>query len=62
MKALRLQGVFVGSREMFEAMNKTIESNALEPVIDRVFDFEGVREALEYMKSGAHFGKIVVAI
>jgi NADPH:quinone reductase-like Zn-dependent oxidoreductase len=62
MKALRLQGIFVGSRAMFEAMNTVIASNSLEPVIDRVFDFDGVREALEYLKSGAHFGKIVVTI
>jgi NADPH:quinone reductase-like Zn-dependent oxidoreductase len=62
MKALKLQGIFVGSRQMFEAMIKTVAESALQPVIDRVFEFEGVREALEYMKSGAHFGKIVVTI
>jgi NADPH:quinone reductase-like Zn-dependent oxidoreductase len=62
MKALRLIGVFVGSRAMFEEMNATIESHGIRPVIDRIFEFDQVREALELMKSGKHFGKIVVKI
>ena len=60
MKSLRLQGIFVGSRQMFEDMNRAIEANRLRPVIDRTFAFEEVREALKYMESGAHFGKIVI--
>ncbi len=61
MKAVRMQGIFVGSRTMFENMNRAIEANHLKPVIDRVFAFEEVREALRYMESAAHFGKIVVS-
>jgi NADPH:quinone reductase-like Zn-dependent oxidoreductase len=45
---------------MFEDMNAKIESAKLTPVIDRVFEFGEVREALHYMASGSHFGKIVV--
>ena len=37
MKCVRLQGIFVGSREMFENMNRAIALNALRPVIDRIF-------------------------
>jgi len=62
MRALRVIGVFVGSREMFEAMNSAIESSGIKPVVDRVFGFHEAREALQYMKSGAHFGKIVVRV
>jgi NADPH:quinone reductase-like Zn-dependent oxidoreductase len=62
MKAVRLQGIFVGSREMFLDLNKAVNGNKLEPVIDRVFAFDDVREALRHMESGAHFGKIVVKI
>ena len=62
MKAIRLQGIFVGSRAMFEDMNKAIEVNKLKPVIDKVFAFGDVREALKFMESGSHFGKIVVRI
>lgn len=60
MKSLRMQGIFVGSREMFEAMNQAISANHLKPVIDKTFPFAQVREALQHMESGAHFGKIVV--
>jgi NADPH:quinone reductase-like Zn-dependent oxidoreductase len=60
MKALRIQGIFVGSRQMFEDMNRAIAVNSLKPVIDEVFAFDRVREALEYMEKAAHFGKIVL--
>ncbi len=60
MKSLRLQGIFVGSREMFEDMNRAISANELKPVIDKIFPFEQAREALQYMESGSHFGKIVI--
>jgi NADPH:quinone reductase-like Zn-dependent oxidoreductase len=60
MKGLRLQGIMVGSRQMFEEMNRAIVANGLKPVIDRTFPFEEAREALKYMESGSHFGKIVL--
>jgi NADPH:quinone reductase-like Zn-dependent oxidoreductase len=62
MKGVRLQGIFVGSRSMFEAMNRAIEANKLRPVIDRVFPFEQSVEALNYLESGAHFGKVVINV
>jgi NADPH:quinone reductase-like Zn-dependent oxidoreductase len=62
MKAVRMQGILVGSRQMFEEMNRAIESNRLKPVIDKTFAFNEVSEALKYMESGAHFGKIVLRI
>ena len=60
MKSVRVQGIFVGSREMFEAMNRAIVAHRIRPVVDRVFAFEEAREAMRYMESGAHFGKIVI--
>ena len=63
MKSLKLHGIFVGSRQMFEQMNKLLCLHShLKPVIDKVFDFKEAREALRYMESGAHFGKIVVKV
>ena len=62
MKSLRLQGVYVGSREMFEDMNAALTANRIEPVIDKVYPFEEARGALELMESAAHFGKIVVTV
>lgn len=62
-KAVTLEGVFgVGSRAMFDRMNRAIDIAGMEPVIDRVFDFEDVREAYRYLDSGAHQGKVVISI
>ncbi len=62
MKNLRVQGIFVGSRQMFADMNRALTVAKTKPVIDRVFGFGQVKEALEFMRSGAHFGKIVIQI
>jgi NADPH:quinone reductase-like Zn-dependent oxidoreductase len=62
MKNVRLQGIFVGSRQMFEEMNTAITLPELKPVIDRTFSFDQVKDALKHMESGAHFGKIVIRI
>ena len=60
MQNIRIQGILVGSREGFEAMNRGIAQHELRPVIDRVFPFDEAREALVYMSGGRHMGKICV--
>jgi NADPH:quinone reductase-like Zn-dependent oxidoreductase len=62
MKNVRVQGIYVGSRAMFEAMNRAIALHQMRPVIDRVFPFAQVKDALRHMESGAHFGKICVRV
>ena len=62
MKAVRLQGVFVGSRAMFEQMNRVITEKQIRPIIDRVFPFAEAPTAFKYMESGAHFGKVVMSV
>jgi NADPH:quinone reductase-like Zn-dependent oxidoreductase len=57
-----VQGISVGSTEMFDAMNRAIEANALKPVIDKVFAFNETLDAYRHMASGAHFGKIVIRL
>jgi NADPH:quinone reductase-like Zn-dependent oxidoreductase len=54
----RVQGIYVGSRSMFEQMNRAIEFHKLKPVVDRTFEWRDLKEALRYLKSGRHFGKI----
>lgn len=61
-KAIGLQGIHVGSREMFEAMNKAISATKLRPIVDRVFAFEEAKQAFAHQASGAHFGKIVIQV
>jgi NADPH:quinone reductase-like Zn-dependent oxidoreductase len=62
MKAVRVTGIFVGSRSDFEAMNRAIELAAMKPVIDRVFPFEQALDALHHLESGSHMGKVVIRI
>jgi NADPH:quinone reductase-like Zn-dependent oxidoreductase len=59
-KSVRLQGIYVGSRAMFERMNRAIARHRVEPVIDRVFEFEDARAAYHHMRAAQHFGKIVI--
>jgi NADPH:quinone reductase-like Zn-dependent oxidoreductase len=61
-KRANLQGISVGSRQMFEAMNRAIGSNGLRPVIDKVFPFAEARAAYAHLQSGVHFGKVVIAL
>jgi NADPH:quinone reductase-like Zn-dependent oxidoreductase len=61
-KAIRLQGIHVGSREMFAAMNKAVALQKLKPAIDKVFNFADAKEAYLYQQSGRHFGKIIISL
>jgi NADPH:quinone reductase-like Zn-dependent oxidoreductase len=61
-KGLRVRGIYVGSRRMFEALNRAISATNLRPIVDRVFAFDEARAAYEYLASGAHFGKVVIRV
>jgi NADPH:quinone reductase-like Zn-dependent oxidoreductase len=59
-RQVRLQGITVGNRDGFEAMLQAFELHKVKPVVDRAFAFEELKEALGYLKSGAHFGKVCI--
>jgi NADPH:quinone reductase-like Zn-dependent oxidoreductase len=61
-KGASLHGIFVANRAMFERMNTAIEVNGLQPVVDRVFEFEEAAEAYRYQQSASLFGKVVIRI
>lgn len=61
-KRLTIQGIYVGSRATFESLNRAIEANSIKPVIDKTFGFDEARGAYEHLKSGSHFGKVVISI
>ena len=58
----RLRGIYVGSRQMFEAMNRAIALHEIKPVIDRVFDFGDAKAAYHHLKGQTHVGKVVIRI
>lgn len=61
-KSVHINGIYVGSRAMFQRMNAAISANHLTPVIDRIFPLSEARAAFEHMQRGTHFGKIVLSL
>jgi NADPH:quinone reductase-like Zn-dependent oxidoreductase len=61
-KRANVQGISVGSTQMFEAMNAAISANRIKPAIDRVFSFDEAQSAYKHMAAGTHFGKIVIRV
>ncbi|MBS0334590.1 MAG: NAD(P)-dependent alcohol dehydrogenase [Proteobacteria bacterium] len=56
----KVQGLSVGSRDMFEAMCRLIDLHRIRPVVDKVFPWTEARAAFAAMQAGEHFGKIVL--
>lgn len=62
MRQIRLQGVFVGHKDGFTAMNDFLNEHQLRPVVDRTFAFGEVPEAFHYFQSGSRVGKVCVRV
>jgi len=62
MQQQRLQGVTVGSVEDLQAMCDAVTLHGMKPVIDRTFPFDQAKDAFLHLASGAHFGKVAIAI
>ena len=54
--------ISVGSRRMFEEMNRALSLHEVHPVVDRVFAFDQAVEAYQCLASQSHFGKVVVRV
>ena len=61
-RAVRLQGVTVGGRDDFMAMCSAMAATRMRPVVDSVWPFEQLHEAMAHLKSGAHFGKVCLRV
>jgi NADPH:quinone reductase-like Zn-dependent oxidoreductase len=57
-----LRGIYVGSRQMFEAMNQAIALHGIVPVIDRVFGLEDTKDAYRHLQAQGHVGKVVIRL
>jgi NADPH:quinone reductase-like Zn-dependent oxidoreductase len=55
-------GVTVGSVEHFTAMNRFLVDHTIHPDVDRVYGSDDAQEAYAHLRSGSHFGKIVVKL
>lgn len=61
-KSITLQGIYVGSRRLFQDMNRAIAAAQLHPVIDDTFAFDDAPKAYRAMQAAGHFGKLVIDI
>ncbi|GAB7358140.1 hypothetical protein MBLNU230_g0298t1 [Neophaeotheca triangularis] len=61
-RTVTLKGILNGPKDRFEEMIKLCEAKKLHPVVDRTFEFGQAKEALQYLFSGSHFGKVVVKV
>lgn len=58
--AITLRRVYVGSRSSFEAMNRSIEANHIQPVIAEKFAFAQTKAAYHSLATRQAFGKLVI--
>ncbi|MEQ1890010.1 MAG: NAD(P)-dependent alcohol dehydrogenase [Alphaproteobacteria bacterium] len=59
---VRLETIYVGSRGMFEDMNRAIAANGIRPVVDKVFPMQDLGAAMKALQSGSIFGKVAIQI
>jgi len=62
MRDLTIKGIIVGSRKMFVRLIDEMAAHGIKPIIDRVYDFDQVNEAIEYMAGGEKLGKVVIRV
>jgi NADPH:quinone reductase-like Zn-dependent oxidoreductase len=58
--AIRVQGVYVGSRQMHEDLAKFVRVAGIKPIVDRSFAYSDAQEAFRYFEAGKHFGKVAL--
>ncbi|HEV7406803.1 MAG TPA: NAD(P)-dependent alcohol dehydrogenase [Chthoniobacteraceae bacterium] len=56
----RMDGIYVGSRADFEALDAFLTEHRIHPVIDRIFPWKDAPAAYAHLESGSHFGKVVI--
>jgi NADPH:quinone reductase-like Zn-dependent oxidoreductase len=61
-KEATLRGIRVGTRDMFEQMNRAVEANGIRPVIHSVIPFASALDAWRLQASGNFVGKIVISL
>lgn len=62
MNNVRIQGIFVGGKTVFEAMNRVVSHAKIKPVIDSCFAFNDAPKAFAHLESAQHFGKVVIKV
>lgn len=61
-RTVTLKGIINGPKDRFEELVSFYDKHQVRPVVDRVFEFGQAKEALQYLYSGSHFGKVVIRV
>jgi NADPH:quinone reductase-like Zn-dependent oxidoreductase len=61
-KQLRILGSTLANLEELRQLLKLVERGKLQPVVDRIFEFEELHQALAYLHEAKQFGKIVLKL
>ena len=59
-KSSRLIGITCGNKKDLTELCLKLDNSNSKPVIDSIYEFDKLPEALSYMKEGKHLGKIVI--
>ena len=59
-RQVRLQGVTVGHRDGIEAMIAAMTQHEIRPILGESFAFENLKQAMDHLRSGGHFGKTTI--
>jgi NADPH:quinone reductase-like Zn-dependent oxidoreductase len=62
MKQIRVSGIFVGSKALFQSMNRVLEHTKIKPVISKTIDFYSAVDAFHFLESARHIGKVVISL
>ena len=62
MQQISVQGILVGPRSSYVEMNRALEANRIRPVVDCVYPFNEAPEAIKYLASGQHLGKVCIQV
>jgi len=61
-RQIQMRGIYTSSAEDLRDLARACEASKLRPCIDRVFPFDEVPAAYDYLESQRHIGKIVCAM
>jgi len=62
MRNLTIKGIIVGSRTMFVTLLDQMAKHDIKPVIDRVYPFDEINDAIAYMAGAGKIGKVVIRV
>lgn len=61
-RTVTLRGIINGPRDRFEEMVDFYSRHQIRPAVDRTFDFDQAKEALQFLYDGSHFGKVIIKV